>query len=272
MQPPASDLISLSYCKSALSITATTGDTMLANLISAASRFFLSATNRRTIGLATFLETRDGDGSDSIILRYSPIYSLLSLKIDGIPIVPAALGVNTTPGYYLPDNGFSVRLIGPRFNCGRANVLINYIAGYGATQTDPLTVPASPGPYTLTAAQGQFFYSDLGVTLANGTPLTPTTGAPGPMQYAVSSVGVYTFNAAQAGVAVLISYNYSAIPFDIQDAIAQIVAFKKAKYPRIDQVSAHLGTETVTFSQADVPPMVRPIIATYKTIAQFRGN
>jgi hypothetical protein len=68
---------------------------------------------------------------------------------------------------------------------------------------EPWTVPATPGPYTVTVEQAGLWTSDAGIP-----GLTLVSGAPGPNQYAAAA-GVYTFNAAQQGAAVLISYNYS---------------------------------------------------------------
>ena len=75
------------------------------------------------------------------------------------------------------------------------------------------TIPATPGPYTLTVAPpgGGSFVSDLGVmNAATGEQLSRVAAAPAAGQYAVSGAGVYTFAAADQGKAVRISYEYSA--------------------------------------------------------------
>ena len=74
------------------------------------------------------------------------------------------------------------------------------------------TVPASPGPFTVAVNNaGGFLYNlDVGDTPVNGilTNLyTCVSGSPGPQQYSFDqATGVYTFNAAQAGVTVQIRY------------------------------------------------------------------
>jgi hypothetical protein len=69
------------------------------------------------------------------------------------------------------------------------------------------TVPATPGPYTVTATNGADFVMDLGVYFAlSGLPLKQVAASPGPGEYTVSASGVYTFNAAQEGDAVLLNY------------------------------------------------------------------
>lgn len=75
------------------------------------------------------------------------------------------------------------------------------------------TIPATPGPYTLTVAPpgGGSFVADLGVMNATtGEQLSRVAAAPAAGQYAVSGAGVYTFAAADQGKAVRISYEYSA--------------------------------------------------------------
>lgn len=74
------------------------------------------------------------------------------------------------------------------------------------------SVPATPGPYTVTVANAASFYVDLGVTLvATGQTLKHVSGAPGAGEYSVNpATGVYTFNAAQGGEGVLINYLHTA--------------------------------------------------------------
>lgn len=73
------------------------------------------------------------------------------------------------------------------------------------------SIPATPGPYTVTVANSADFYVDLGVTLVStGAPLKQVSGIPGSGEYSVTSGGVYTFNAAQQGAAIVINYLYTA--------------------------------------------------------------
>jgi hypothetical protein len=71
------------------------------------------------------------------------------------------------------------------------------------------TVPAM-STYTVTVDEAATFFMDLGVTLANGTPLVQVASMPGALEYSVSAMGVYTFNSAQASAAVLINYLYES--------------------------------------------------------------
>lgn len=70
------------------------------------------------------------------------------------------------------------------------------------------SVPAAT-PYTVSVANAAAWQDDYGVVYAaTGLPLTKAASAPGTGQYSVAS-GVYSFNAADAGKGVLISYAYA---------------------------------------------------------------
>jgi hypothetical protein len=73
------------------------------------------------------------------------------------------------------------------------------------------SVPASPGPYTITVTNSTHFVADQGVTYAaNGLPLLNVATLTAAGQYTFNaSTGVYTFNLGDAGAGVLISYNYT---------------------------------------------------------------
>ena len=71
------------------------------------------------------------------------------------------------------------------------------------------SVPGS-APYTVTVTNSAQFVDDWGVRYsATGLPLVKVTSAPVQGQYSVSA-GTYTFAAADAGAAVLISYRYTS--------------------------------------------------------------
>jgi hypothetical protein len=81
------------------------------------------------------------------------------------------------------------------------------ITVYG-TINENRTIPATPGPYTITTVQAATFTEDLGVTKA-GVPMTKVASAPTAGQYSVNiATGVYTFAAADQNQAVVIRYRY----------------------------------------------------------------
>ena len=93
-------------------------------------------------------------------------------------------------------------LFGNTPSTGIKTVNENFAASVPATTTYTITItPPSSGT----------FLNDLGVlSAATGLPLTKVLATPAAGQYSVSTLGVYTFNVAQASLAVLISYEYSA--------------------------------------------------------------
>lgn len=72
------------------------------------------------------------------------------------------------------------------------------------------SIPATPGPYTVTVANGADFYLDLGVMdVLTGAAYKQVSSAPAAGQYTVTSAGLYTFAAADQGKGILINYLYT---------------------------------------------------------------
>ena len=82
-------------------------------------------------------------------------------------------------------------------------------AGQLATSFAEAGTVAATTPFTFAVANAATFVDDDGVLYATtGLPLTKVSSAPGAGQYSVAS-GVYTFNSADAGKAVLVNYTYT---------------------------------------------------------------
>lgn len=93
--------------------------------------------------------------------------------------------------------------------------------------TENQTIPAM-GPYTVTVTNAAAFAGDYGVTKA-GTPMTKVTGAPAAGQYAVNTTtGVYTFAAADAGAAIVITYSYTISSGDYTVRQPNLIVFSVA--------------------------------------------
>lgn len=75
--------------------------------------------------------------------------------------------------------------------------------------TTGTAIPGTPFTITPTPPSSGVWAYDLGVQTAAGIPYTRVASAPTTGQYSVSA-GVYTFAAADTGVVVYISYNYTA--------------------------------------------------------------
>jgi hypothetical protein len=82
-------------------------------------------------------------------------------------------------------------------------------AGQVATSFAEADTVAATTPFIVTVANSATFVADAGVLYATtGLPLTLVASTPAAGQYSVLA-GVYTFNSAQAGQAVLVNYTYT---------------------------------------------------------------
>jgi hypothetical protein len=94
-------------------------------LISSASVFFQTCTNRIFVR-TSYVENRNGTGTDKMAFRYPPVISVTSVSVDGTPIPPVPNSVS--PGYIC--DGSVLYLRGYKFFAGVQNVALSYQAGY----------------------------------------------------------------------------------------------------------------------------------------------
>ncbi len=107
-----------------------TDDTLLANLVTAASQFIQTWLGR-PIAMADWVEVRDGMGGQRMTLANIPVCAVLSLTIDGIDIPPVPEGSSFSAGYVFSPSELVVR--GYVFTRRAQNVVVTYTAGYAAT-------------------------------------------------------------------------------------------------------------------------------------------
>lgn len=246
-------LTSLGRIKDWLSISAsnTDADSLLTRMNRTVSAFVLNHLNRDNLSLTQFSDIYDGYGNSFMVLRRNPVYQVLAVSFSGTPI-PAATGDGFTNPYtngWVLEPEYSVvgaqRLnfygyVTPRI---RSSVAVRYTSGY--VNTEAATIPAAT---TYTVSTVLFWLSDISVAKASdGTLFTKVATAPGPGQYSVAD-GVYTFNAADASTAVILTYSF--VPSDIENAVIEIVGERYRYMDRIGMVSKSLGgQENVSFSQ-----------------------
>ena len=96
---------------------------------------------------------------------------------------------------------------------------------YG-TVAQSTTIPATPGPYTVTVTNSASFIQDLGVTKA-GVAMTAVVSAPTTGQYSVAA-GVYTFAAADQTAAIIITYRYTIAPAAYTVTMPNLLVFTTA--------------------------------------------
>ncbi|MGB6537323.1 MAG: hypothetical protein WBF58_15320, partial [Xanthobacteraceae bacterium] len=217
-----------------------------------------------------------GNGRARLFLPHFPVLQIDSLLIDNVGVEAAPLPAAGAPlprGYLLepwdglpPGRPQALDLFGAAFRIGRQNVAIGYAAGY-AVEDEATSVPAVPDPYYNVSAAAPFgaWASDSGVSYADGGALTTVTAAPGAGQYNVSA-GLYTFAAADAGAAVLISYGF--IPAAINNACIEWVAERYRYRTRIGQSAQTVaGQMTASYSLKDIPDFIRASLDPYRRVA-----
>lgn len=256
-------LATLAEVKDWLGLNTDTNDALLTRLLEGATQSIYSYLSIDTFGKVTYNETYDGYGQTWMVLRQSPIIAVLAVSANGQPFVPAQGDGVSSPyvgGFVLLNR--QLHLFGHCFPRQRASVFVRYDAGYYISD-EARTVPASPGAYTI---QASYHWLENGqVTLTNGTPLTEVASTPGDGEYTVAD-GLYTFNAAQAEEAVLISYSY--VPADVVDAVINIVGERFKYMDRIGYSSKSLGgQETVSFAPNKFPEYVLQLLNKYKRVA-----
>jgi hypothetical protein len=268
------------------------------NMITAASRYWLrlcgygpinqqQATQSPFNEAVSFDEFYDGDGQTRLYTRNRPISAVAALIINGITIA-LSTAWNVT-GYVIDQSGESLQLrgslavpprgwsfgqFGPsgpsgqtansafRFPPGVSNIELQYTAGFASiVVTNELqTIPASPGPYTLTTLNPALANTRIRY-FSGGATLTPVATAPSAGQYVILDIGIYQFAAADAGAQVLIDYTQAGTPEDVQLAVAQMVA---TNYKRRGTIDQKMQTGGATFRDWELPPEVVSVLYRYK--------
>jgi hypothetical protein len=268
------DLTTLAALKAWLGLPSTAGpnDATLGALITAASRSICSALSRPALTPQSYTETIDLETS-RVTLRQWPVLEVNSVSWRGIAVPPDQnADLEASVGYALqpadaapPGRPQAIDLFGWEYRPGRQSLVVSYRAGYaapGEAQTVPLSAPLQ---LTAFAPYGPWG-ADLGVVYAaTGVALSPVGATPGAGQYAVGS-GVYTFSAADAGQAVLISYGY--IPQDIAQAALELAAERFRASERIGLKSKSVGgQETISYDVSAIPAPVMAMLQPYKRVA-----
>ena len=302
----AIDLTTVAAVNNLLSQASGTDSTLIQTEITNLSRYILTKTSRSFLsGIRSYSERYNGNGSNEMLVRNYPILVVSSLSVNGIAIPASPDYIQS--GYVIDTTGSicAIAIIGGqngsawrggddrwgvrpggwgsygnapplgqapfRFVQGIQNIAVEYTAGYtNDAVSEAVTVPVTPGPYTVAVANASSFYADAGVTLTDGTPLTPVSGAPGPLQYnppTYGSVprGTYTFNAAQQGADLEISYSFGAVPQDLNECATKVVATYYRRPKWLDQTSQmQPGVGTTAFSRSEWAPECMSVIDAYK--------
>jgi len=122
---PAGDLCTLTDVQTYLGDATSQSAGVLGALITQVSAWVQSYCERNLSGILTYNWMTDGHGGDTLPLPEGPVVSILSVSIDGNPVLPSD---GQSSGWLADDR--SISIIGGQFCAGRKNVLITYTAGY----------------------------------------------------------------------------------------------------------------------------------------------
>lgn len=237
--------------------------TIIGQLVSSMSNLIQGKLNRSRIYSQTFVRTFDGLSNMQLVLPDYPVTRLISV-MQGSRTLP--LSNASSPGQNfgcrlvtwngeLPGENAVLEFANGFFWTGAQNVKVTYQAGY-LIQNEIAIVPLV-SPYVITVQQAQGICSrNEGVTYANGTPLVPVAAVTAAGQYIPpkdANPGLYTFDAADAGTEVLISYSF--VPSDLEEATRQMVAERYSYRSRVGEISKSLGgQETMRYFRGNSGP------------------
>lgn len=269
------NLTYLANVKAYLGISTSNSDAQLARFITALSNMALSYMQRPAITLTTYNEYQSGVGNNIMMLRNWPIIAVTGIQISNASfafggnqfgssgvasppiLIPQALSFGQA-GYFLtpwdgslPGRPQNVSLNGYGYPRGTNNILFTYKAGY-CIQNELRNVPASTAYTLLPLVPNGPLSQDDGVTYANGTALTKVASNPAQGQYSfvqdpATGIATYTFAAADAGAAVLLSYSF--IPSDLENAVIDMIGERFKYLSRIGETSHSIaGQVTVAFN------------------------
>lgn len=243
-------------------------DPLVARLISATSAFIQNWLNR-IIASNTYTQAFDGQNMQTMLLPQYPVTAINSLTVDGQTIT--ARPALTFPAVYSNGSGYTftdagrLAVTGYVFPRGYQNVTVSWVAGF-LIADEAQTIPAS-APYEL-ATLARWSAGDRGVTFAaTGVALTAVSSAPASGEYSVDG-SVYTFNAADAGLGVLISYAY--VPFDVEQACIDTMGDWFKYRERIGVTSKSIDGQSISltnFTNTGLPVRARDALQQYRRVA-----
>lgn len=247
-------------------------DGLMQRLVSACS-LYIQTWADRTFRNLPYIEARDGQGGDRMLLANYPVTSVTSLQIDGVNIPQAPplgtpqvnyVGFFGAPSGFIYDT-FRIMVRGFRFTRGFQNVQIGYAAGF-LVSNEQQTIPAV-APYVLTTL-AHWNAGDRGVLYASNTDallLVPYGTALATGQYSVDTNGTYYFAAGDAGADVLISYGY--IPYDLEQGTVDMIGDWFKYRNRIGVTSQAIEQQTITFVNSAMTARALGVLQQYRRVA-----
>lgn len=193
-----------------------------------------------------------------LIIR-DPLISISELKVDK-EVWPETVDFWNGSGYYvekITSSCTALHAISKTWPSLPRSIMLSYLSGYTDTFQEVI------GPDNSVSAL-LYWLDDVSVHL-NGVAATKVASAPAVGQYAVSSAGVYTFNAADQAKTAKITY--VCTPADVERAIVDLVAYTFSGRDRVGISSKTLGgQETISYSAAALTPTAAMLLKPFRSV------
>lgn len=254
-------LTTLASVKAYLAITTAGSDALISQLIARESALIERYTDRYYPSALNIRKRLNGTGTDRLMFPATPVIEVTYLEVNGAA-VPASDG--TQYGYmllYAGENAVGVSMVGGKFPSGQGNVVATWRAGYRTEETSEIPAQSGNDPVTITpSSMGRAVY-DVGVVDADGAAYALVANGPVAGQYSFSG-GVYTFNAANSGAEVTMTYDY--VPGPVEQACIEMVGLDMKQRDNLGVTSKSLAGETVTYTTKGITPSVAEMLAEFK--------
>jgi hypothetical protein len=239
-------------------IATSADDPQIQREITAASKAILQ-TIQRNLTTKTYIEPRNGQGTQGIKLLNYPVVKVNSLYIDGTQVQQSTSA--PTYGWVCNLAQGMLYLRGWVYTSGFQNIEINYDAGF-LIPDEPATVGSDAKIQC--SSLFELWSLDYAVKYADGTPLTAVKSTPAEGQYvpATAPDGFYLFNTADVSEGVLVSYSYTEK--DIEEATILTTILEYNRRARVGENGKSLAGENVTYyTQKGMLPVVMDRLQSY---------
>lgn len=206
----------------------------------------------------------NGAGTTRLVLPGPPILSVSAVQIGAVVVQPSPDGM-TQQGYAFQGNTLWLLpgLYGDtsyggttRFDKGVNNIMLSWLGGYEASETDFV-----PTGNTVAPSTGGTPAVSVGVVYTgNGVALTQVGSGPVAGQYSFSA-GVYTFSSADYNQQVTMTYYY--VPATVEQATIELVGLKLKQRDNLGIKSKSLAQETITYDNTAITPSIRAMLVPY---------
>jgi hypothetical protein len=187
----------------------------------------------------------------------STVTSAYPLQVATVTVSPPTLDLTPVSGFYNDVNFTWLRGTKSAIDNGSVWSIVGEREALTIITGELQTIPAIPAPSTVQVEQHDGYFENLAVTYSNGIPLVQVATAPARGQYTVEpSTGIYSFNRADAGAQIRITYNYVSAILPVYVSLFNVPPVA-ALSPDVTPIVVYRGntfysTDTASISQIDL--------------------